>query len=214
MAGYFQIGEQKIRPGAYFNVQKKGEDNRFGAVDGVVAVLFKASFGPLGTVRVIDREDGYGQIYGTGGTTDALREALYGGAQKLIACRVGNGGTPETVSLEATTGSVKITAKYPGKMGFSVTIREKIADAARKECIIYAEQQEFEKINFDAGENEVQSLAAAFENSKNFTAAVEGEDATGVITNVSQTVFTEGANRDNDNGRLWKSTGRSRKVLL
>lgn len=90
MAGYFSVGESKIRPGAYFNVSKKGEENEFGAVDGVVAILFKASFGPLGTVRVIEREDGYGQIYGEGAATDALREALYGGAQKLIACRVGN----------------------------------------------------------------------------------------------------------------------------
>ena len=64
MAGYFAVGEQKIRPSAYFNVSKKGEENTFGAVDGVVAVLFKSSFGPLGTVKVIEREDGYAQVYG------------------------------------------------------------------------------------------------------------------------------------------------------
>ena len=33
MAGYFQMGEEKIRPGAYFHVDKKGEENAFGAVD-------------------------------------------------------------------------------------------------------------------------------------------------------------------------------------
>ena len=93
MAGYFQIGETKIRPGAYFNVQKRDDDNAFGAVDGVVAVLFRASMGPLGKVQVIEREDGYEDLYGTGGTTDALREALCGGAQKLIACRIGSGGS-------------------------------------------------------------------------------------------------------------------------
>lgn len=192
MAGYFQVGEEKIRPGAYFNVSKKGEDNAFGAVDGVVAVLFKSSFGPLGAVSVIEREDGYAQIYGTEGTTDALREALYGGAQKLIACRVGNGGTAASVSLEAATGKVKVTAKYPGKMTFSASIREKLADNTRKECIIYSATQEFEKINFDAGENEAKALVDAFSKSKNFVAVLEGEGTTGAMANVNQLEFEEG----------------------
>ena len=37
MAGYFSLGENKIRPGAYFNVQKRGDETNFGAIDGVVA---------------------------------------------------------------------------------------------------------------------------------------------------------------------------------
>ncbi len=198
MAGYFQVGEQKIRPGAYFNVQKKGEENSFGAVDGVVAVLFKSSFGPLGKVQVIEREDGYAQIYGEGGTTDALREALYGGAQKLIACRVGNGGTAAAVSLTAATGKVKITAKYPGNMNFSVTIREKLADSSRKECIIYLDTQEFEKVNFAAGEDEAAALIAGFAKSKNFLAEAE-ESASGIVTDVSQSVFTAGTDPETTN---------------
>lgn len=48
MAGYFSLGENKIRPGAYFNVQKRGDETNFGAIDGIVAVLFKSSIGPLG----------------------------------------------------------------------------------------------------------------------------------------------------------------------
>ena len=114
MAGYFQIGETKVRPGAYFNVQKYGEEDGFGAVDGVVAVLFQSSFGPLGEVVVLDREDGYEQVYGTDGTTDALREAIYGGAKKLIACRIGSGGTAASVELDAAEGKVSLTAKCKG----------------------------------------------------------------------------------------------------
>lgn len=45
MAGYFSLGENKIRPGAYFNVQKRGDETNFGAIDGIVAVLFKSSIG-------------------------------------------------------------------------------------------------------------------------------------------------------------------------
>ena len=47
MAGYFSLGENKIRSGAYFNVQKRGDETNFGAIDGIVAVLFRSSIGPL-----------------------------------------------------------------------------------------------------------------------------------------------------------------------
>ena len=35
MAGYFSLGENKIRSGAYFNVQKRGDETNFGAIDGI-----------------------------------------------------------------------------------------------------------------------------------------------------------------------------------
>lgn len=199
MAGYFQIGETKIRPGAYFNVQKRDDDNAFGAVDGVVAVLFRASMGPLGKVQVIEREDGYEDLYGTGGTTDTLREALCGGAQKLIACRIGSGGSSAAVSLEAETGKVKITARHPGKAAYSVTVREKLADTTRKECVIYIGTKEYEKINFAVGGNEAQALVDAIAKSKNFTAGLE-ENGEGAVTSVSQASFTDGEDPTVTNG--------------
>ena len=199
MAGYFQIGETKIRPGSYFNVQKREENNEFGAVDGVVAVLFRSSIGPLGTVKVIEREDGYEKTYGTGGTTDAIREALYGGAQKLVCCRVGSGGANESVSLEAENGKVKITALHPGNVGFTVSVRQKLTDAGRKECIIYLGTEEFEKANFTAGGNEAQALADAFAKSKHFFAALE-DGGEGAVSDVSQSAFTSGEDPAVTNG--------------
>lgn len=193
MAGYFQVGEEKVRPGAYFNVDKRGEEDAFGAVDGVVAVLFQSAFGPLNQVVTIERDDGYEQIFGTAGTTDAMRESIYGGAKTLVACRVGNGGTSASVELAAATGNVVVTARYPGDMAFTATIREKLADDTRKECIIYSGTQEYEKINFEIGDDEVASLVKAFEKSKNFTAKA-GEGATGKMTDVNQKVFTAGTN--------------------
>ena len=47
MAGTFIVGETKIRPGTYFNIQKVGENQIVGASDGVVASFFKSDFGPL-----------------------------------------------------------------------------------------------------------------------------------------------------------------------
>lgn len=194
MAGYFIPGEVKIRPGAYFNVDKIGDDGGFGAIDGVVAVVFKADFGPINSVTVLERDENYADIYGNGGTTDAIREAIAGGAKKIIACRAGGtGGSAATASLTAATGTVKITAKHFGAMDLSVTVRDKLTDSDRKECIIYTGTTEFERVNFAKGDDEVAALVEAFSKSKNFVAEGQ-ESAEGVITNVSQVTFTAGEN--------------------
>lgn len=92
MAGTFILGETKIRPGAYFNIRKKGGNDSV-IMNGVTAVIFRADFGPLNTAVELDAADGYSHIFGDGLTTDAIREAAAGGAKKIIACRVGNGGS-------------------------------------------------------------------------------------------------------------------------
>lgn len=194
MAGYFIPGEVKIRPGAYFNVDKIGDDGGFGAIDGVVAVIFKADFGPINSVTVLERDENYADFYGNGGTTDAIREAIAGGAKKIIACRAGGtGGSAATASLTAATGTVKITAKHLGAMDLSVTVRDKLTDSDRKECVIYTGTTEFERVNFAKGDDEVAALVEAFSKSKNFVAEGQ-ESAEGVITNASQVAFTAGEN--------------------
>ena len=102
MAGTFVLGETKIRPGSYFNIQKKGGNVVDGIMNGVTAVIFKADFGPLNTAVELSAEAGYEQTFGTGLTTDAIREAIAGGAKTIIACRVGNGGTQGSVVLKDT----------------------------------------------------------------------------------------------------------------
>ena len=195
MAGYFSLGESKVRPGAYYNIQSRGEEAAYGAVDGVVAVLFQGKMGPLGKATIINAADGYEKVFGTAGTTSALREALYGGALKLIAVRIGTGGTAPGVSLTAATGTVRFAAKYPGAANFTVTIRNKLADSDRKECVVYLDSEEYLKVAFAAGGNEVAALVAAFAENDMFdvTANVtENVTASGVITNVSQSALTGG----------------------
>lgn len=198
MAGYFSIGERKIRPGAYFNVQSGEEGNSYGAIDGVVAVLFRSSMGPLGVVKELQSSEGYVKTYGTGGTTAALEEVLQGGAVKLVACRIGSGGAAGSAELTAENGKVVIASKYPGAVNLTVTVRTKLVDAARKECIIYLDETEFEKVSFTAGGDEAAALVNAMATSKNFTAT--GTDASGVITNVSQVAFTGGEDPTVTNG--------------
>lgn len=193
MAEYFNVGDVKIRPGGYFNIDKNGDDNAFGAVDGITAVTVKASFGPIGKVVVIGRNDGYEQIYGTAGTTDAIREAFLGGAKTAIVYRVGTGGKEASAELTVGTGKVTITSKHPGDMPLAVTVRNKLTDPMRKECIIYTGNDVYEKVNFEVGENEAVALKAGFASSKNFTVAVP-EGVTGVVTNVEQVKFSGGTN--------------------
>lgn len=201
MAGTFILGEQKVRPGSYFNIQKKGTNQKAGIINGITAVIFKADFGPLNEVVELSAEDGYEPIFGTGLTTDTIKEAIAGGAKTIIACRVGNGGTQGSITLNNKEGeeAVTITAKYPGAKEFTVTIREKLSDAALKECIFYAGTTEFEKVEFPSGSGEAKALADALANSPNFKVEVkEGKDAAELLT-VSQSLFDKGTNPQTTN---------------
>lgn len=193
MAGYFQVGEEKIRPGSYYNI---GTGDKIGAdvINGVTAVIFRSNFGPLGEVVELNKDEGYIDMFGTDGTTDALREALNGGALTLLACRLGNGGKCSTVTLQDTEGEdcVELSTRYPGSKEFSITVREKLTDSELKECIIFSGTKEVEKVTFGAGGGEVGLLVTALTNTDNFIAkAAEGKEK-GTLNNVSQQAFTTG----------------------
>lgn len=196
MAGTFILGETKVRPGSYFNVQKKGDNAAAGIMNGVTAVLFRADFGPLNTALELSADDGYDQIFGNRLTTDAIREAISGGAKTVIACRVGNGGTNGTINLKDTDGedAISITAKYPGDKEFTVTVHEKLSNPALKECIFYSGTAEFEKVEFASGGGEAKALADAMAASKNFDAELKEGKESAQLETVSQSVFTKGSN--------------------
>lgn len=201
MAGTFILGETKVRPGTYFNIQKKGGNATAGVMNGVTAVIFRADFGPLNEAIELSAEDGYEGTFGTALTTDAMKEAIAGGAKTIIACRVGNGGTQGSIKLQdsESTDAVSITAKYPGAKDFVVTVREKLSDSTLKECIFYAGTTEFEKVEFTAGTDEANALVDALESSKNFKAEVI-KSGTVTLQNVSQSQFTKGTDPQVTNG--------------
>ena len=194
MAEYFKLGETKVRPGAYFTVQKRPSNDVAEAINGVTAVIFRADFGPLNTAVEIDRDEGYEDMFGNGGTTDAVKEPFSGGAQTVIACRAGNGGTPSTVTLNDSDGeaALTITAAYPGKKDFTVTIREKLTDSTLKECIIYSGTAEFAKTSFKSGDGEAAALVAALSVSKKFKAELKSGKDMAVLADVAQSAFTAG----------------------
>ena len=202
MAGTFILGETKVRPGTYFNIQKKGGNAAAGVMNGVTAVIFRADFGPLNEAIELSADEGYEGTFGTALTTDAIKEAIAGGARTIIACRVGNGGTQGTIKLANAEDEdvVSITAKYPGAKEFVVTIREKLSDITLKECIFYAGTTEFEKVEFTAGAGEAKSLVEALSASKNFKAEVIPGKDDEVLAVVSQKQFTKGTDPQVTNG--------------
>ena len=202
MAGTFILGETKVRPGSYLKKKKKGGNAAAGIMNGVTAIIFKADFGPLNTAVELSAEDGYEQTFGTGLTTDAIREAIAGGAKTIIACRVGNGGTQGTIDLKDTAkeDALSITAKYPGDKDFAVTVREKLSDSTLKECIFYTGTTEFEKVEFVSGEGEAKALVDALASSKNFKAELKENKGSAVLATVSQSAFTNGTNPETTTG--------------
>lgn len=194
MAETYIVGETKVRPGAYFNIQKSGNNAAASVISGVTAVIFRSDFGPLNEAVELSAEDGYADTFGDGGTTDAIQEAINGGAKTIIACRAGNGGTQATITLNSKDGeaAVTLTAKYPGKKAFTATIREKLSDSTVKECIIFADTTEFEKVEFAAGVGEAAALVVAFANSKKFKAEVKSGQDLSEMFNVAQSLFTAG----------------------
>lgn len=195
MARYLNYGETAVRPGNYFNIDKKGNEPSTGASDGVTAVLFKANWGPLNKAIVRTADEGYAGIFGTGGTTDIIALTYEGGTREAILVRIGTGGTAATVTLKNTADTpadaVTFTAKYVGSRAFTVSIRDSISDSALRECIIYDGTAEFEKVEFTKGGDEVAALVAAFADSDNFTVAKVGS-VTGTLATVTQSAFTAG----------------------
>lgn len=195
MAGVFILGEEKVRPGGYFNIQNNdNEDSSTNIINGVTAVIFRSNYGPLGKAVVLSKDDGYASTYGTDGRTDAIQQAFAGGAKTIIAVRVGTGGSTSNVTLKDADGEdvITLSTKEPGEKSFAVTIREKITDSSVKECIIYSGTTEFEKVSFAAGEGEAVALKEAFASSDNFIVEIAEGKETAVLELVAQSAFKGG----------------------
>lgn len=191
MAGYFFIGETKVRPGAYFNIGKNSDAGAADTINGVTAVIFRSDFGPVGYAVELSAEEGYENTYGTGGTTDAIRQAINGGARTIIACRLGTGGTKSSITLKdnGEEDALTISAKYPGAKEFSVTIKEKLTDPTIKQCVIYSGIKAVETIDFSG---DVQSLVNALSSGSNFVAEAKDAKNTAILANVQQSKMDPG----------------------
>ena len=202
MAGsIYQVGEQKIRPGVYVRVTNIGEPPEAIVPQGIVAALFRASWGPLGEVTYLESADAVTSIFGSEGRTDTAIEAFRGGCRRVVAYRLGSGGQKAAVTLQnsAEVDVVTITAKHEGARGnnFSVSVRDLLADNTKRELLLYEGATLRQTITFAKGNGEPQALVDAVVASNSpYITAVKSADGSGELATVTQQPLTGGENPD------------------
>lgn len=200
MAGsVFQVGEQKIRPGVYVRVTNIGEPPEAIIPQGIVAALFRASWGPLGQVTYLENADAVTATFGNSGTIDATLEAFRGGCRRVVGYRLGSGGAKAAITLKdtATTPAnvVTITAKYEGVRGndFKVTVRDSLTDTTKRELLLYEGVTLLQVITFAKGTGEPQALVDAIAASNSpYITATKIADGSGTLATVTQQPLTGG----------------------
>lgn len=198
MAGFvFQAGEQKVRPGVYVRVTNIGEPQETIVPQGIVAALFRASWGPLGEVVYLESIDAVTNTYGVDGTIDTALEAFRGGCRRVVAYRLGSGGQKAMVNLRDSEGAnvVTLTAKYEGTRGnnFSVSIRDSLVDDTKRELLLYEGATLRQTITFAKGSGEPQALVDAIAASNSpYITAVKSGDGTGILVPTTQLPLTGG----------------------
>ncbi len=200
MAGsVFQVGEQKIRPGVYVRVTNIGEPPEAIVPQGVVAALFRASWGPLGEVVYLENADAVISTFGSAGTVDTAIEAFRGGCRRVVAYRLGTGGEKALLNLQDDTEStnvVKIEAKYEGERGkdFVVTVRDSLADDTKRELLLYEGATLRQTILFTkGGGKEPQALVNAIVASNSpYITATKIENGSGTLAIVTRQPLTGG----------------------
>jgi len=199
MAGsVFQVGEQKIRPGVYVRVTNIGEPPEAIIPQGIVAALFRASWGPLGEVTYLESADAVTNTYGVDGTIDTALEAFRGGCRRVVGYRLGTGGEKATLTLQDGEGAnvVTLAAKYEGARGndFTVTIRDSLADDTKRELLLYEGATLRQTISFTKGTGEPQALVDAIAASNSpYITGVKLADGNGVLAVIAQQPLTDGA---------------------
>lgn len=196
MAGsVFMPGEQKVRPGVYVRVTNRGLPTEPGLAQGIVAVPFRASWGPLGEQVLLESPDSVTQLFGSDGTVHALLDAFLGGARQVLGYRMGRDGQTASTQLQGQSGPVvTITARYPGARGnsLSVTVRDSLTAPGQREMVVYEGTTRRQTITYEPGTNEAAALAAAVSESGSewITATATGS---GSVTAVTQQALTGGA---------------------
>jgi hypothetical protein len=201
MAGsVFQVGEQKIRPGVYVRVTSTGELPEAIVPQGIVAALFRASWGPLGEVTYLENADAVTSTFGNSGTIDTALEAFRGGCRQVVGYRLGSGGAKASITLQDTSATpvdvVTITAKYEGVRGndFKVTIRDSLTDTTKRELLLYEGVTLLQTVAFAKGTTEPQALVDAVNASNSpYITATKLADGNGVLAAVTQQPLAGGA---------------------
>ena len=196
MASLYTVGETKVRPGVYRRYTTTSVGVVAGADDGTVAAVIQADWGPLGVGDEITTVAELEELYGKSDSVKKVAfRALQAGANKLRVVRVGADGTSGSYEVKAGEKvAVTLSTKYPSDRAFKVTIQSTLADAGMKELIVYEGTTVIEKVNFVAGDSEIQNLVDAVNQYSAVFTAKTADGATGKIADVTQASITAGTN--------------------
>jgi len=199
MSGRYSIGELKVRPGVYFHESSAPEADIPSVTNGVVAVAFKANWGPMGEVKHLTSYNEIAELYGddsgSNSNVNILARIFQGGASEILAVRVGTGGTQAEITLKDTASTaanvVKLTAKYAGTRDLSITIKDSLSVSTMRECIIYSGTTKLTEVMFEKGTDEVNALIAAINgNTSSVVTATKLADGNGTMAALNQAAFT------------------------
>lgn len=118
MAGGIWTAQDKVRPGAYINVQGNGKVGTSSAVSGIMTLPLPLKFGPVSEVLELDATSDLTVLGNALSDPEMLllREA-FKRARKVLLYRVGGGN-----KATKTEGQLTVTAKYPGTRGNAISV--------------------------------------------------------------------------------------------
>lgn len=202
MGGTFTVGEQKIRPGAYFRYQNVGLAPASAFTINVVACVIQADWGPLNEVKIIENETEIDPIFGNAGTTEIIPMILRQGA-RVKAVRLGAEGTGQAGEItlkdtaETPANVVTLRAKYVGTRDIRVAVRDSLRDTTVRELLVYDGTTLKETITFtkgETGDGEPAALAAAVNANSKWLDATKTADGNKILSAFTATPLTGGAN--------------------
>lgn len=194
MGTFYNVGEQKVRPGVYRRYENVGVSGIPSAIYGIFAMAIHADIGPLATVSAYGKEDidEFKKTYGTGGTADAVLKLFEGGATKVFVYRLGSGGTKASVSLKSSsdTDLVTLSTKTETDSEFSVTVKAKLGSETTKQILVYEDTTLLETIDFETGSSDSANLVSAVNEYSSYLTATKSSD--GLVADVSNEKLTGG----------------------
>lgn len=203
MAGAtFLANQTKTEPGVFFRTRNASDQAVVALQNGVVAALFKATWGPMNEVVDITTQDQAALTFGTTSGAALLPLMLASGARVIRAIRVGTGGAKATKNLmdtESTPGvGVVVTAKYFGTTGnLKLTVRNDPADATKRQLLVYNDTVEVERFSFNAsaaGSSEPADLIAAVAaQTSDYIVVTDGAGTGLTLATVTSTAMASGA---------------------
>lgn len=137
MAYTYTEGEKKVRPGVYERYSTAGNTAGVGALNGVVALVMAANWGPVDKVTVHETAKSIRATYGTGANVEAACSLITAGASRVYIKRLnGKNGTAGTIGTKSIGEAVKLDAKYPSGRTIVAEIKAKVGDAKKKQVVI------------------------------------------------------------------------------